>query len=69
MNIRKEKKICDEIIGAINLGYDDIRIPNDEVRNLLRLIFTQYSRNLEESIAHIDYWKEVCSRQDAVERC
>ena len=69
MNIRKEKKICDEIIGAINLGYDNIRIPNDEVRDLLRLILTQYSYNLEESIAHIDYWKEVCSMCDTVERC
>ena len=69
MNIRKEKKICDEIIGAINLGYDNIRIPNDEVRDLLRLILTQYSHNLEESITHIDYWHEVCRGQDIIERC
>ena len=69
MNIRKEKKICDEIIGAINLGYDNIRIPNDEVRDLLRLILTQYSHNLEENIAHIDYWNETCRRLDIIERC
>lgn len=69
MKLKEEKKICDEIIGAINLGYDNIKIPNDGVRNLLKSIFTEYSYNLEEKIAHVDYWKEVCSRQDTVERC
>lgn len=69
MKLKEEKKICDEIIGAINLGYDNIKIPNDDVRNLLKTIFTEYSYNLEEKIAHVDYWKEVCSRQDTVERC
>ena len=69
MKLKEEKKICDEIIGAINLGYDDIKIPNDDVRNLLKSIFAEYSYNLEEKIAHVDYWKEVCSRCDTVERC
>lgn len=69
MKLKEEKKICDEIIGAINLGYDNIKIPNDDVRNLLKSIFTEYSYDLEEKIAHVDYWKEVCRGQDVIERC
>jgi len=69
MKLKEEKKICDEIIGAINLGYDNIKIPNDDVRNLLKSIFSEYSHDLEESIEYIDYWKEVCRGQDIIERC
>ena len=69
MKLKEEKKICDEIIGAINLGYDNIKIPNDDVRKLLKSIFTKYSYDLEEEIAYVNYWKEVCNRCDIVERC
>ena len=65
----KKKEIADKIIGAVDIGAT-FTVDSDEMREVLKDALIPYSDKLEGYIAHVNFWKEVCSRDDSdYERC